>query len=345
MDVWAYVPINTGPNTTVYPPDSGGSPTYGGTVHSVDGLSDTKTITVQQWTDPGQAAQILTYITNVWNCISNTYVEGTVTYRGLYAPALTQGQSLTISASGYTVPYGWDAMAIPVSQVELSFEGSTLHTTTMRVSNRREPFGSEMFLRPARTGLTFGPADGGYLAVGGATDVSGASPYGIDTSAYSAESSPFNGANFGKGSGGESESGSGSEGSGGEAPGQGEPGGGFEGIEPGESETPRYRRRRSPFSSGRAIRVNPETAEDAKRREARQAKPAYTRDDAERDDLGRRATSTADTLIATTAMPAPAHGPRRGPTTRSAARRSPRTLATTPSGTIWGAARHRPRIR
>jgi hypothetical protein len=156
-DVWVLLPINTASNTT-------STAGYSGTSNSVEGLTDTLTVTVPEWRDPAQGSQMASYASDVLDSVKDGVVEGTVTYHGLYTTALTMGQALKIAGSGYTSGYGWSANAIPIVECELEWTGATLHTTRMKLSNRRAHYSAGAFLHPARTGLTWGPAEGLLMA-------------------------------------------------------------------------------------------------------------------------------------------------------------------------------------
>jgi hypothetical protein len=169
-DVWVLTPLNRGTKVVYSPQNSGGSPVYAGTSRTVEGLSDTLTVTVTEWRDPANKAAIQAYADDLLDSVKDARIEGTIMYLGLYEPALTMGISLSIAASGYTVPYGWGSANLPVVECELEFGGATLHTTHMRCSNRRDPYSAGQFMHPDRTGITWGPPDGNEpMVLGGAT--------------------------------------------------------------------------------------------------------------------------------------------------------------------------------
>jgi hypothetical protein len=164
-DVWVLLPVNTGPNVVYYPPNTGGppatTPAYAGTSYTVEGLTDTLTVTVPEWRDPANATAMSAYASDLLDSVKDARVQGTVTYHGIYTPALTMGLALTIAASGYTAPYGWGSLAIPVLECELDLApAGTLQTTRMRVSNERAHYAPQAYLHPDRTGITWGPPDG-----------------------------------------------------------------------------------------------------------------------------------------------------------------------------------------
>jgi hypothetical protein len=161
VDVWVLLPLNQGSLVTTFPADTAGpTPNYAGTSHTQEGLTDTLLITVSEWRDPANATPMNAYASDVLDSVKDARVEGTVTYHGLFSPALTMGNALTIAATPYGTPYGWSGMSIPILETELEWTGSMLHTTRMRVSNRREHYSVGAFLHPNRTGITWGPPPG-----------------------------------------------------------------------------------------------------------------------------------------------------------------------------------------
>lgn len=157
QDIWVYLPINTNPNTATYPPDSGGSPAYAGTSHSVEGLSRTLTVTIDSWRDPASLSQVQAYASDLLDSVKDTVVEGSLTYYGMFASALTCGMALQVAGSGYST--GWESLAgLAVVEVEVEWpqrEGMD-YRTTLHCSSRRHHYSSEMFLRPERTYLPMG---------------------------------------------------------------------------------------------------------------------------------------------------------------------------------------------
>jgi hypothetical protein len=186
-DVWVLLPFNTGSNVVYYPPNTGGppplTPAYGGTSNSVEGLTDTLVVTVPEWRDPANATAMSAYASDVFDSVKDAVIEGNVIYHGLYTTALPMGQALEITASGYTAPYGWASISMPVVECEVDWIGTTLHTTRMRVSTRRSPYSAEAFLHPNRTGITWGPPEGtiggNYSGFGGSLGASTLGSHGV----------------------------------------------------------------------------------------------------------------------------------------------------------------------
>ena len=174
-DVRFLAAVNTQALQSVSPADVGGTPQYQGTSHTVDGLAKTLTVTIDSWRDPINLNNVAAYAADLLDSVKDAVVEGMVTYQGLYLPALTMGIALNIAGNGYTT--GWEAPlssftgfpGVPVVECELEWplSGPMNHVTRMRVSNRRAHYQAQAFLRPDRTGLTFGPQEGVVTGVGG----------------------------------------------------------------------------------------------------------------------------------------------------------------------------------
>lgn len=164
-DVWIYQPVNTNGLYAVYPHDTIGPPqtaNYSGTSYTVDGIRKTLTVTIDQWTDYGQFSNISAYAQDLWSSVSDAVVEGTVVYYGFYAPALTFGNAVTIE--GQDTPMaayatGWEGLTLPIREVTVDWPQTTGqdYITTMSVSNRRDVYSVEQFLKPPRAaGYSFG---------------------------------------------------------------------------------------------------------------------------------------------------------------------------------------------
>jgi hypothetical protein len=144
-DVRVVLAVNTG-ELTATKPASG----YEGTSHTVEGLEKTLTITSRDWRDPINQSHVEDYAQDVLDSVKNTIVEGTVTYNGLYSPALTWQNGLSITGDGYVT--GWKDLNLPITEVEITWNSLEpfSHTTTMQVSNRRASLTSSNYLRPSR---------------------------------------------------------------------------------------------------------------------------------------------------------------------------------------------------
>jgi hypothetical protein len=169
-NVQVFVPVATGV-LSLTSPVSG----YAGTLYTVDGVQRTKTITVRDWTqESGTNLNIQTYANELFDSIKDVVVEGSIAYLGLATTYLVPGASISITGYGYTT--GWETLqsspwpaGLPVSQVQVAFQagiGGTSYVTNLSLSNRKQRYTAEVFLRPAgRTQLLGGPAFGaGYGA-------------------------------------------------------------------------------------------------------------------------------------------------------------------------------------
>jgi len=237
QDVWIYQPVNTNALYAVWPHDIPGNPQvpqYGGTSGPLtarnpngrEGLTKTLTVTIDQWTDPGQfgataspdtgpfdtkppnsttfptqvPTQMQLYAYDLWTSVADAVIEGEVTYYGFppdgYSggtnpvPVLTFGRALYIagkdgSAPSYTT--GWESASLiaPLPIREVIVEWPQLsgqdYITRMRVSNRRDVYSADQFLKPARRiGFSFGMLDGAANVFGGAVPSTEGASAGIN---------------------------------------------------------------------------------------------------------------------------------------------------------------------
>jgi hypothetical protein len=170
VDVRALLAVAKGELSAVYPPDSGGSPVYSGGAHTTYGIDRTYIVTMPAWRDPSNAAGMAAFVQELWAAVSEPVVEGGLTYIGLWTPALTFGQALTIAGDGYTT--GYEGLSLPIVECEVSWTQGTGEgfVTSLALSNRRGAFSGEMFIRPPMTGLSLGLQGGEetpFSALGG----------------------------------------------------------------------------------------------------------------------------------------------------------------------------------
>ena len=152
-DVQLFVPVANG-SLSVSAPAGGG---YAGTLHTVEGINRTKTITVREWTDYSQSSYMQSYCNEVFDAMKDVIVEGDARYLGLPTTYLSPGQAISITGSTYTT--GWESIALPVASVEVEFNagpGGTTYVTTLSLSNRKQRYSSQVFLRPPARGQAFG---------------------------------------------------------------------------------------------------------------------------------------------------------------------------------------------
>ena len=158
FDIWIYMPVNTDA-LSVQSPTGGG---YAGTANTVEGLQKTLTVTIDQWTDPGQTTQMQAYADVLLKSLQDSVVEGQVVYYGWYAPAPTFGMALSIAGKDGACPTyvtGWEGLNIPVRAVDVEWPQTSGqdYLTTMHVSNRKGVYDVSQFLRPPRRpGYSFG---------------------------------------------------------------------------------------------------------------------------------------------------------------------------------------------
>lgn len=168
-NVQAFLAVADGVLSVVYPPDAYGSPVYGGTSYTVEGLERTKTVSANDWKDPGATANQLLFAQKIWQSVSNTVIEGSLPYYGLLESVLTPGLSINIAADTYVT--GWESVDVPIVSVDLTFnEGGgsgTSYDMEIHVSNRRAPYSGEVFRRPSQTGMGALNAFEGTLALSG----------------------------------------------------------------------------------------------------------------------------------------------------------------------------------
>jgi hypothetical protein len=167
-DVWCAIPINTGPNVVYSPVNTGGppatTPAYAGDSHTIEGLADTLVVTIADWRDPGQTAQVQALANDWLKSVQDGVREGDVVYHGLYPAALTFGICLNIAGktdSGGVDTTGWEAAELPVIGFEVEFsQGADDYVTTLNCSSRRGHLSAEIFLKPERSMTAFGLASG-----------------------------------------------------------------------------------------------------------------------------------------------------------------------------------------
>ena len=164
-NVQAFVPIAAGTLAAWAPSSS----TDAGTLHSVEGISRTKVISILEWKDYSNQVNMNTFASEVLDSVKDVVVEGTLPYLGLLTTYLAPGRAVSIAGSGFIT--GWESLALPVVSASIEFQpgpAGTSYVMNLSLSNRRGRFSSENFLRPNITGAAFG---------GGATETfSGGAP-------------------------------------------------------------------------------------------------------------------------------------------------------------------------
>jgi len=193
-DVWAAIPINTAPNQVFSPVNTGSPPTtpaYAGDSNTIEGLTDTLPVTMPDWRDPGQVAQVQALADDWLKSVQDGVREGEIVYHGLWTPALSFGICMNINlvADGTTGTSGWEAAFLPVVGYHVEFsQGPDDYLTTIVCSSRRAHYSAEMFLRPERSMRAFGLSSGSdAVQFGGMADTQHA--YGDASAANAANAS------------------------------------------------------------------------------------------------------------------------------------------------------------
>jgi hypothetical protein len=165
--VRALLPIATGQLQSIWPPNSGGSPVYGGTSHAIDGLTDTLTVTIPSWRDDNSTNNMLGYAADLFDTVSDVAQELTVPWLGINLAVLVPGLAVNLTGHGYTT--GLEAAKLPVLHGELAFKRNTPRfTTVLKASSRRAHHAAAQYEHPPATGLQLGFAMGsGEGFVGG----------------------------------------------------------------------------------------------------------------------------------------------------------------------------------
>ena len=167
-NITVFVPVANG-SLQVNAPASG----YAGTLYSVDGIQRIKTITIRDWTqESGVNLNIQTFANEQFDSIKDVVVEGSIVYLGLANTYLAPGYSVSITGQGYTT--GWETLqsspwpaGLPISQTQVKFKwnnSGTSYVTTLSLSNRKQRYTSDVFIRPAERGQMLGgqPFGAGY---------------------------------------------------------------------------------------------------------------------------------------------------------------------------------------
>jgi hypothetical protein len=152
-NIIALLPYSRGALEAIYPPNSGGSPVYAGTAYSVNGLQRTQYVDVPSWTYYGDVSVLNSLAQMLWQAVSNTIIEGTISFKGLNTTmagptgGATPGYVLNIHGNGYTT--GLETAAVPVRAQTVRYvtDGASglIYSTEYRVSSRHDPRTGESF--------------------------------------------------------------------------------------------------------------------------------------------------------------------------------------------------------
>jgi hypothetical protein len=179
---------------------------WGGTAYQELSLERTKTITVSDWVDSSNAANMLTMAYEYATSFQDIVYEGSIPYFGLLSAPLLVGHALNILGNGYST--GWESLNAPIIAVDLEYRersGATSYVTTLTFSNRRAAFTGAALQRPAVVGQPLGIGGGvGTIgdtlgAVSGLQETAGQVDAGIGSQAGAVASSAAQSASAGLG--------------------------------------------------------------------------------------------------------------------------------------------------
>lgn len=170
------LPIATSHLTATYPPDSGG-PVYAGTSHTIDGMSDTLTITIPQWRDDNNSGNMVQYAADLFDSVSDVVQELTIPMVGIYPAALQPG--LAVNLAHVSVTTGLESAKLPAISGELTFNlsGAPRFTTHIMCSSRRAHHTAALYERPPVTGIQLGISEGGEFVAGSIAGPSGSGDF------------------------------------------------------------------------------------------------------------------------------------------------------------------------
>jgi hypothetical protein len=187
-DVQVFVPVATGLLNTTYPLSG-----YGGTLYTVEGIQRTKTITVREWVDYSLNTNMALYASELFTSLCDVVLEGTMSYLGLPVTYLTPGQAVSIAGNGFTTGYETIANTggnngIAVASVDVQFQPGpfgTSYISTLHLSNRKQRYTGDVFVRPPIIGQQIGlaTAGGNWQSYQGMPGDGIAVGPGVDTSA------------------------------------------------------------------------------------------------------------------------------------------------------------------
>ena len=197
-NVVALLSVANGALSTFVPSSS----TYSGTSYTVEGIQRRKVITVRDWSDNSNLANMTTFAGEFLDSVQDVVVEGTLPYYGMLSTYLTcgsTGQAVSLTGNDSVTAYttGWESLALPVVSVELIFNtGSegTSYQTNLQLSNRRGRYTADQFLRPNilghQLGLSGNTFSGGMTAGAMASQAAGQATIAQNTATQMANQAP-----------------------------------------------------------------------------------------------------------------------------------------------------------
>jgi hypothetical protein len=195
-NVIAFLAIGTGALEAIAP-----SSGYAGTLFTVEGIQRIKIITVRDWTDLSNSANMQTFASEFLDSVSNVVVEGSLPYNGFLPQFLlcgASGQGVNIAGNGYTT--GWESLNLPVVGVQVLFQNGpqgASYKTTLQLSNRRGRYTSANFLRPGISSSAFGlSTDNAFTGgtAGFAAGTANPNPTGYSPAISAAQAQAYTGA-------------------------------------------------------------------------------------------------------------------------------------------------------
>jgi hypothetical protein len=164
----------------------GGAPQFSGTSFALEGIGRTKIVSVNDWRDYGNSANMLLFAKELHDALADTVIEGDLVYHGLLSSVLDFGHALSIAADSYTT--GWEAAGVPIVSVDLAYNegpGGTSYETTLHVSNRRAPYSGSVFTRPSQTGQPYGmPGPNQMLGISAPFQYAPDTPWGTGATSF-----------------------------------------------------------------------------------------------------------------------------------------------------------------
>lgn len=144
-DVCFFAPYSAG-TLSVQSPSGGG---YSGTAFTLFGCERTLYRDYPTWIDPRQTGPLQMLSDSILATVSQALQEGSVTYHGNYADALTPGSPIALSLANFDGLTGYETMQAPCRSVTLEWpqSGASKFITRINFSTRRQQYsGDRLYL-------------------------------------------------------------------------------------------------------------------------------------------------------------------------------------------------------
>lgn len=144
-NVLVFVPVSTGLLTARFP-EAG----FAGEGFTRHGIARVLTIPAPDWRYAGDRQRQYEYARETHKVVSVPAVSGSITYLGLWRPAVeTPNLAVKLTSAYGATP--WEAIRLTVRSREIQWPetGATNHVTVLRVSNERKPWRGERSFTPA----------------------------------------------------------------------------------------------------------------------------------------------------------------------------------------------------